>query len=487
MSYRILSPYEITYHNTRNEIAILDHAQNDLLRRLSEVRARRQHGVAQLTKLVYDNTLISRLPNEVLAIIFEAGPEDAISVSHVNRRWRYIATRLPSLWRNIHFPDQSPDEIMMRLHRSQSLSLAITIVADSVVHDANYDLIFIPCLDMIIKHASRWHSFHASSTSHATMIDILEPLTKLSAPFLSHLSVRQADEDVDWDMDWATPLFDGGAPLLRSVKSKGIPITDCWFPGAAVVELDLDLDGISLDTMDSGVFTTMPNLRVLSLRGSFGWMSETDRNDPVILPLLEQLTCGYICGSLLEYVAMPALRRLRVKSDNNYPISEQLEAFPKMLARCPRILPKVDQLYFDVRTNYAADWIFVSMPNVSLVRFSRLLQGGCWELCNSFFQALIDVPSRWPRLKTIAFDVLPDQVFNSLRDFLFVRSSEEHQFTIYIDDNHIFRIFYHDLISADYLEWLQQHVKVESTSAFEGLDRTWHGMYHGSPRRSFVF
>jgi hypothetical protein len=48
--------------------------------------------------------------NEVLAIIFEAGHQYAINVSHVDRRWRYIATRLPSLWRNIHLPRQSPDD-----------------------------------------------------------------------------------------------------------------------------------------------------------------------------------------------------------------------------------------------------------------------------------------------------------------------------------------------------------------------------------------
>jgi hypothetical protein len=86
MSQRILSQYEITYRNACSGIEILDHAQNDILRRLSEVRAERQYRVAQFAKLVYDHTPISRLPNEVLAIVFEAGHQDATSLSHVDRR-----------------------------------------------------------------------------------------------------------------------------------------------------------------------------------------------------------------------------------------------------------------------------------------------------------------------------------------------------------------------------------------------------------------
>jgi hypothetical protein len=54
--------------------------------------------------------------------------------------------------------------------------------------------------------------------------------------------------------------------------------------------------------------------------------------------------------------------------------------------------------------------------------------------------------------------MLPDQVFNFLCDFVLAHSLEEHQFTIHIEKN---TTHYGDVISAEHLEWLRQHVKLE--------------------------
>jgi hypothetical protein len=56
--------------------------------------------------------------------------------------------------------------------------------------------------------------------------------------------------------------------------------------------------------------------------------------------------------------------------------------------------------------------------------------------------------------------MLPDQVFNFLCDFVLARSSEEHQFTIHIEEN---TKPYGDVISAEHLEWLRRHVKLEAS------------------------
>ena len=70
-----------------SEIAILDHGQNDLLQRLAHVCAWRQQKLTKLMCLMHANAPITRLPNETLAFIFESVPQDAITISHVNRYW----------------------------------------------------------------------------------------------------------------------------------------------------------------------------------------------------------------------------------------------------------------------------------------------------------------------------------------------------------------------------------------------------------------
>jgi len=62
-------------------------------------------------------------------------------------------------------------------------------------------------------------------------------------------------------------VFGGGAPLLHTVDFCGIPLSHCWFPAAAVVDLEVDIRMLSCDILGPEVFASMPNLRVLTLRG----------------------------------------------------------------------------------------------------------------------------------------------------------------------------------------------------------------------------
>jgi len=85
MSQRLArSQYETAVRVACDEIAILNHKENDILQRLAHVRSWKQKKLAQLTHLMHTHSPISRLPNETLAIIFEILHEDAITVSHIN-------------------------------------------------------------------------------------------------------------------------------------------------------------------------------------------------------------------------------------------------------------------------------------------------------------------------------------------------------------------------------------------------------------------
>ena len=477
---RTASPYEIAFRHACSEITILDQGQNDLLQRLSHVRAWKQQKITQLIHLVHANAPITRLPTEILALIFGIVHQDAITVSHVDRHWRNLALRSPLLWRNLHL-GLCNDQIREYLNRSLPLSIAITLdVVDKYFRDEDSrdeDLeesdeedsrenpeAFMAHLTMLIHHVSRWHTLRLNCTSHKTMSTILSYLRGLSAPCLTHISIHLCNGDsFDRSLGWHVAIFDGSAPLLRTVHLGGITFANGFFPPAAIVELQMDARAIAMHLIRPNVFTYMPNLRVLDIRGPFLWSRE-DGDHPVSLPMLERLTWGCLTiKCLFESFVTPALRYLCLTPTrpDDEP-DEEIQDFPSMITG----LPILDELHYDIKANYAADCVFTGLPRVSVVQFPRYVSGGDCESCSNFLKALIEDPSRWPHLKTIVFKSLPDQLFDSLRDFVLARSSEEHRLTIRKPANHYCRASYYsnvasNSLSAEHTVWLQQHVNVE--------------------------
>ncbi|KIM86115.1 hypothetical protein PILCRDRAFT_5181 [Piloderma croceum F 1598] len=486
---RVRSPYEITFRTACSEIAILDHSQNDILQRLANVRAWKQQKLLQFTHLVHTNTPISRLPNEILAFIFESMPQHAVAISHVNRHWRQVALRLPFLWKHIHLSLHS-DQIVEYLNRSQPLNLAITFD----VNDDNFrgedhpdegfdeeDPDAVPSkvpnevmtrLTMLIDNVSRWHSFHVDCTSPETMFTILGYLGGLSAPHLTHVSVQiHKDGYDDFTVDWHVAIFSGSAPLLCTVHLCGITLSHCHFPLAAITELEVNVMDLDFDHMDPKMLAYIPNLRVLDIRGIFpSWIFRM-KTPPVSLPKLERLTWGCIASCLFEFFVTPVLRYLCLTSslpDGIYDDME-LQDFSDAITKSSRIpvLPNLEELRYDIKSNYAANCIFDGLPRVSLVQFPHLNSGYSdnWQLCGHFFKNLMDNSSRWPHLKTVVFRGLPDQLFDAVRDFVLARSSEDHRFTIRIECDPVIHYFNDDYrtlaLSTEHMVWLQQHANVE--------------------------
>ena len=274
--------YEVAFLTACSEIAILEHGQNDILQQLANVRTSKQQKLSQLTHLMHSNTPITRLPNEILAFVFECISQDAITISHVNRHWRQLALRLPSLWRNIHLGPCN-DQIVEYLNRSQPVSLTITLdVNDEDLRDDDCDFYgqeyrkthggVIACLSMLIDHVSRWRSFHVNCASSEAMATILEYLGDLSAPYLTDVSLQMHNEDFDDPVpDWFIAIFNRGAPLLRTMHLRGMALSNCQIPPTEIVELKLDVRENFFVFILPKVFTYMPKLRALDIRGSFLW------------------------------------------------------------------------------------------------------------------------------------------------------------------------------------------------------------------------
>lgn len=81
---------------------------------------------------------------------------------------------------------------------------------------------------------------------------------------------------------------------------------------------------------------------------------------------------------------------------------------------------------------------------------------------------------------TIVFKSLPDQLFDSLRDFVLVRSSDKRRFTIRIEtdrDTHT--------LDAKHMVWLQQYTNVEMVPTDAGMYRLLSQYRFSNPAFSF--
>src|SRR5882672_1060959 len=87
------------------ELQHLERTKQDCLLKVEEIDPLWHSKRAQLAHLVNEASPISSLPNEILAMIFEAGYSSSayelpfeILVTHITRRFRNIAIPNPQLW-----------------------------------------------------------------------------------------------------------------------------------------------------------------------------------------------------------------------------------------------------------------------------------------------------------------------------------------------------------------------------------------------------
>lgn len=265
-----------------------------------------------LAQFQNQNMSISKLPDDVLTLIFEAGPRNdpviddyfdeesaggkplpfAVLVSHVSSTWRDVAIRDPFLWNTIGFIYSRPQDLfLMYVQRSKACGLDIHFVCDVAAPD------FVPASLQL----QRCRHLTITCHSHISAFHIFRCLKKETAPCLLSFKI---------DMDYVTDnydhysssehheLFQGGAPFLSSVEMCGISFRTCELPLGALTKLELSnqYDVAAELTEDEfyKVFTTIaPTLTHLRLDGSILRVVSEDNISVVDLPNLVSLDVRY--------------------------------------------------------------------------------------------------------------------------------------------------------------------------------------------------
>ncbi|KIK36048.1 hypothetical protein CY34DRAFT_16640 [Suillus luteus UH-Slu-Lm8-n1] len=197
---------------------------------------------------------ISRLPDEILLIIFKYFEEDkrlsvfdfddddddikllmddtddedddrgvpaCLAVTHVSRHWRKVALESPTLWRFVGFTSISWLDIM--LERSQKVPLVVKCRPETSI--------LVKTLEKILLHLPRieYLEFHAFSCDSDR---IMELLSSQPAPMLETLKIGFSGMLPTTESTTNT-IFQGEAPLLRSLQvyNWGRRWTSCIFGG----------------------------------------------------------------------------------------------------------------------------------------------------------------------------------------------------------------------------------------------------------------
>lgn len=203
---------------------------------------------------------ISRLPPEVLAIIFEAnqpGQDDfanweshhrlndqyyelppIIIASHVNRHFRAVAIHTPRFWSNVYFTLAMPLGLLDAfLERSAPCSLNIWLrdIASDLVNVTMEDV-----LEKIIPHSARWHLFIAVIYNFGFLTPLLLSFRGLHAPRLKVLKLGQWHDRGITLGGFRIPDSFLYTPSLHVLELNRISVYDCWPSMVALTDLTLE-------------------------------------------------------------------------------------------------------------------------------------------------------------------------------------------------------------------------------------------------------
>src|ERR1700691_1697848 len=151
----------------------------ELQSRIDNIEAQ-ERDVRKLRRVARDgqahiiNTLspVDSLPNEILAMIFEAGhTADSsfislfeVTISHVIRRWRDVAVNTVSLWTRIDVLPTAYKHAVTYLGRSKMCFIDVRIGSKERLWHAAPANALVDVMTAI-SHVCRWRSFSVSSDS----------------------------------------------------------------------------------------------------------------------------------------------------------------------------------------------------------------------------------------------------------------------------------------------------------------------------------
>lgn len=240
---------------------------------------------------------------EVLNQIFEEGPREnlpdvrnypsriqlspvplPVTVTHVCRRWRDIATDNPFLWATIRIDSSKSSKLAeLYLERSKARELEIAAVIRDAASPASFGA--------VLPHLHKCRDLILSFTGYAPAFATFHALMHANVPALRACEIL-VETDTMYEPGQSTHLF-AGAPLLSSVKLDGISALGCRIPFKFLTKLELKLSHFGrklfLWQFASILQEASPILEYLTLEGIIIDFHPDHDLTPIQLPALTTL------------------------------------------------------------------------------------------------------------------------------------------------------------------------------------------------------
>lgn len=365
---------------------------------------------------------VSRLPSDVLAIIFEESrrllipwssvvkrplsPE--VQLSHVSSRWREVALSTPALWTTIRFPILHKETAAMAyLQRCNQAPLNIHI--GPRVSDPD-SLRFIAA--QFVPRLNQIRELTIDTNERQELCALLPLFAEEPASILRRLRICCDDTRSASGAVSRLDIFKAGAPLLSDVRLSALAV---GLPQCSATTLHLEQQPGPGNPLSRLAFLDIlvplsATLTTLHLRGYISGFHQEPGSTPVELPALKELL---VCGNTLNHgfnvfrnISTPAIRTLSLINVKR----QGLSSIHKFIARTsPEHFQHLHTLrYINCEID---DDLDVYLPHatsaltelvVSVKHHAHLLR----LLLNSDRQAALHgVPPLWRNLRTLTLRV----------------------------------------------------------------------------------
>lgn len=477
----------------------VQNTMSSLQREMKELEAQKEYHLSKFEEIDYvwrqkkqhffclsnQSSLVSSLPNETLAMIFEAGcslPSSGdsesdserpfeILVTQITQHWRNVAISSPSLWTKIRITlwgilSIKCDGLSAYLLRSAMLPLDLQIrirnIPDVTPHITRACQILSP-------HLGRFRRLFVACHNRDHVFHFFRCLPPVPVTILEHLEVASSETSAD---ALAAEIFPQGLPSLRCARFRGVGIRNCLAHLSTVTYLhihelhhDMRIDYHELRSALQG-FSALTHL-VLSGGDVFRPSSsmETDINLDSLLFLHIGTHPDYFShdvSCVLMKISAPSLQSLVLDSV----FSWELEGFFEFLGPKSTKFPSLTSLtigYGDDTSN-PLDWKGLSNAFPTITQLA-LFYGDTSSFL-SFLQKNDDPSPGWPRLQRLILSnrhqeaempLICDMVSARIASGCPIRSICLSEFSMRQD------------VVKDQLEWLRERVTVDQGEISHGF------------------
>ena len=392
----------------------MNNARGTLLAQLADLDAAIRIVRAECKTVLRNSSAIARIPNEILAMIFEEAHScrngAGLPLSQVTHRWRDVAINTPRLWSRIDVEVRGPRRVnlvALYLSRLKALPFDLKLTIEERLRDKDRDhRIHGAVLGKLLgDHIHRCRRLDLELHSADSAGAILDFLAVASAPLLQSFDATYYYGYGGHDIQ---PILKGGTPMLTNMRLIGAPSHLPPLCNVVTFHLDMDDDRMPYSYIDTqnlkGPLSSLTHLVFLEITIVLWgrW-----RGPAVTLPALQTLRLvdrdGGLIGRIYEAIDAPLLEFLSLQS---FVAEETLDWLHHASDLAPTKFPRLHTLSFadsEMALEFLLEPFMRTFPHLETVKFK-------WQSRDQFRQVLqllleTDAPGPyWPRLRHLASD-----------------------------------------------------------------------------------